>query len=499
MVNNQRKFSRKSKDIPEDPATKNRILNLLKTMAPRENSPVPVSNSSSRPSTSTNNRKRRAVSPSSPRRQQPTVSRTKRSARASAVRANETMRRIISDEEEEVVGNPSTQPSTSGLPPNEPRIRDHREVVRANQTTRRMIDGNDSDEGEEVVNNPSSQETTSGSSHNEPGISEARQQISTRNKSPGGAVVKREATEIDYTFPEKSVKTERPIGREQENLTPERKNIALFDQVDAEFEFINMDIAINDNANQQGEAGPEADAPEEGYEMDLPSEYEDYLDSEDDYQMAAAVPPVPTQPIASNTITARPTPLAEEVAASTASVVVPATSIEVAAAPTLSEVPQTQEPVTAAAALPQQQQLQQDQEQAQATFPPLVATPVVRLDRPQRPDYLNAERAALLQLRDRSSDFRTWNAEDVHEWLGLLPNQSAAFQVLREKVLEFDGSGDFLNQLLSGPESVKSASEMLNASILHCHAIRRHVAALENCRLEAEYTKAMEEFNKQNN
>ncbi|UMM40797.1 hypothetical protein L5515_017310 [Caenorhabditis briggsae] len=448
---NPRKYARKSRDEDE---THDRIRFLLNTHAPREDSPVPVSNPSSRPSTSNNSRKRRAVSPPSPpRRQQPTVSRPRRSARASAVRANQTMRRVINgnDSDEEEVDNSSTQATTSGFAPNEPIVRD-----------------------DQAQNN-------------------------TREKTPEEAIVKEESKEAENTFPERIVKMEPQITRERENVNPEQKNVYRFDQMEAKFENINMDVATHDNSNHQEEQGdeyydvfaPEFEQPAQ--EMDEEQEF--------GYQIAAAVSPVPSQSMAFETAVTPPTQSAVDDAAPTSSqVMVPATVVNLDAPLTLSkaaELPQTQEPVEAAA-----QQPQQDPELAPVTPTPVVqvvVTPVVRLDRPQRPEYLNAERAALLQLPGRSNDFRNWNADDVFEWLGMLPNQSAAFQVLRKSLLEFDGSGDFLNQLLSGPESVKNASEMLNASILHCHTIRRHVAALENCLLEGEYTKAIEEYNKQNN
>ncbi|ULU04623.1 hypothetical protein L3Y34_017411 [Caenorhabditis briggsae] len=197
-------------------------------------------------------------------------------------------------------------------------------------------------------------------------------------------------------------------------------------------------------------------------------------------EVAAAVSIVQAQQSA--LIFAPPTPSAEDVAAPRASEVIPPFVSEASAL--------TQSPP---------QQPHQNQAIAPATPTAVVQLAVVHLDRPQCPVYLNAERAALFRLPNRSNNFRTWNARDVYEWLRMLPNQSAAFKALREKLLEYDGSGDFLNQLLSGPESVKSASEMLNASILHCHSIKRHVAALENFLLETEYKEAVQKYEQRNN
>ncbi|CAO4384734.1 unnamed protein product [Caenorhabditis nigoni] len=541
MVNNgARKSTRKSRGAPETQAQKDRILHLLSTYAPRDNSPVPVPNHSSRPSTSTSNRKRRAPSTSPVRGQQPSVSRPKRIARASAVKAKQTMREIIngskSDDEEEVVDDLSTQSAAYVLAPN----------------------GTDSDE-EEVVANPSLKTTTSGSSNNKPRLAPTNLRIelasSTEPRAPTEprtnslppnretirddqaqnndnsseeVIVKQEPKEAENTFPERVIKTEPQIGRNQENVAPERKNIQTFDQMEAKSENINMNVAIHDNSNQGEQPDSEADdddVVELGYEMEPPSDFKDYLDYNDDYDIAAAGFPVQSQPTASETVIAPPTqapvsrlpsqtmdsqtinaPLALSTAEAPTSSrnSVPATAIDVGAPRTLSEavvIPQTQE--SAAAAVQQApKQPQQDQVPVRATSPPVVqvvVAPVVRLDRPQRPEYLNAERAALFRLPRRSNDFRTWNATDVYEWLGMLPNQSATFTVLRQKILEFDGSGDFLNQLLSGPESVKMASEMLEASILHLHSIKRHVAALENSLLEADYHEAVQKYEQQNN
>ncbi|PIC44578.1 hypothetical protein B9Z55_004900 [Caenorhabditis nigoni] len=304
----------------------------------------------------------------------------------------------------------------------------------------------------EVVANPSSQPSTSGTAPNGP-----RDRQAQNNNPPG--IVTQQLVQIDNSTPKKSVKPKKPIKKEPENLDPE--------QMDAEFEYVNMDIAIHQGSNQE-QPDPESDNRN-------------------------VVPPQSQQPVAP------PTPSAADIAAATASkVMVPRAAIDVAIPPLASE---------AAAARPQRSvplvfSAQQDQASAPAAPTPVdqvAVTPVVRLDRPQCPEYLNTERAALIRLSGRPNDFRTWNAQDVHDWLGMLPNQSAAFKALREKLLEYDGSGDFLNQLLSGPESVKSASEMLNASILHCHSIKRHVAALENSLLEAEYKEAMQKYEKQNN
>ncbi|CAP22106.2 Protein CBG00518 [Caenorhabditis briggsae] len=389
MVNNrQRKAIRKSKASAEDQAQHDRIKNLLNTLAPLDsaaNPPGQHSNTSSRLSTSNNSRKRRI---SVPARRQPSNTRPKRNAKASAVRVNH-------PDKEEVVSNPSSQASTSGSASDGPRIRDRQAQV---------------------------------------------------NKPPG--IVRQEPMRTDNPTPKRNAKPKRPIKKIPENIVPEQEPPA------SEVEDQNV---VAPESQQPAHEGPDVSS-----------------------EVAAAVSIVQAQQSA--LIFAPPTPSAEDVAAPRASEVIPPFVSEASAL--------TQSPP---------QQPHQNQAIAPATPTAVVQLAVVHLDRPQCPVYLNAERAALFRLPNRSNNFRTWNARDVYEWLRMLPNQSAAFKALREKLLEYDGSGDFLNQLLSGPESVKSASEMLNASILHCHSIKRHVAALENFLLETEYKEAVQKYEQRNN
>ncbi|CAO4364523.1 unnamed protein product [Caenorhabditis nigoni] len=309
----------------------------------------------------------------------------------------------------------------------------------------------------EVVANPSSQPSTSGTAPNGP-----RDRQAQNNNPPG--IVTQQLVQIDNSTPKRSVKPKKPTKKEPENIDP--------DQMDAEFEYVHMEI---DASSNQQEALPDPEVEDQN--VVAPESQRPAVNSE----VAATVSTVQAHPSA--LIVAPPKSSAKNVAAPRKSEVVARNAIP----PLLSKAAaRPQRPASLAVSA------QQDQAIAPAAPTPAVQVAVVRLDRPNCPEYLNTERAALIRLSGRPNDFRTWNAQDVHDWLGMLPNQSAAFKALREKLLAFDGSGDFLNQLLSGPESVKSASEMLNASILHCHSIKRHVAALENFLLEAEYKEAMQ-------